>query len=195
MCEAPVIFLCCWCSKVVRFMLRVKNPIFSNNIKNNTIKNITKLCEKISLFSPLCRAPVIFLYCWCSKVVRFMLWVKNDIQLCHWKVTSSVWTIFLLRSSAWCRQLLLSHITQYPTTPQHSTIWKVMWLVEKLTPDRSYRYSIMDPYWYTANIFNVNFTVFKCVRLSTVISVYGLHSIAAFKYSGIIVMLIYSFLL
>ena len=116
------------------------------NIENN--KTIWTLWTKFHFSSSMCEAPVIFLCCWCSKVVRFMLWVKNDIQLCHWKVTSSVWTIFLLRSSAWCRQLLLSHITQYPTTPQHSTIWKVMWLVEKLTPDRSYRYSIMDPYWY-----------------------------------------------
>ena len=31
----------------------------------------------------------------------------------------------------------------------------------------------------TANIFNVIFTVFKCVRLSTVVSLYGLHLIAA----------------
>ena len=32
---------------------------------------------------------------------------------------------------------------------------------------------------YTANIFNVIFTVFKCVPISTVISLYGLHLIAA----------------
>ena len=32
---------------------------------------------------------------------------------------------------------------------------------------------------YTANIFDVIFTVFNCVRLSTVISLYGLHLIAA----------------
>ena len=32
---------------------------------------------------------------------------------------------------------------------------------------------------YTANIFDVIFTVLKCVRLSTVISLYGLHLIAA----------------
>ena len=32
---------------------------------------------------------------------------------------------------------------------------------------------------YTANIFNVIFTVFKCVPISSVISLYGLHSIAA----------------
>ena len=32
---------------------------------------------------------------------------------------------------------------------------------------------------YTANIFNVSFTVFKCVPISTVISLYGLHLIAA----------------
>ena len=32
---------------------------------------------------------------------------------------------------------------------------------------------------YTANIFKVIFTVFKCVRLSTVVSLYGLHLIAA----------------
>ena len=32
---------------------------------------------------------------------------------------------------------------------------------------------------HTANIFKVIFTVFKCVRLSTVISLYGLHLIAA----------------
>ena len=59
--------------------------------------------NQISLFKPNLwglQAPVIFLCCWCSKVVRFMLWVKNDIQLCHWKVTSSVWTIFLLRRGA-----------------------------------------------------------------------------------------------
>ena len=31
----------------------------------------------------------------------------------------------------------------------------------------------------TANIFNVIFTVFKCVPISTVISLYGLHLIAA----------------
>ena len=134
--------------------------------------------NKISLFSPLCRSLVIFLCCWCFKVVRFMLWVKNDIQLCHWKVTSSVWTIFLLRSSAWCRQLLLSHITQYPTTPQHSTIWKVMWLVEKLTPDRSYRYSIMDPYWYEVckNI-QLHMTMRTSVKLFTSILLFCLENI------------------
>ena len=32
---------------------------------------------------------------------------------------------------------------------------------------------------YTANIFKVIFTVFNCVRISTVISLYGLHFIAA----------------
>ena len=32
---------------------------------------------------------------------------------------------------------------------------------------------------YTANIFKVIFTVFNCVRLSTVVSLYGLHLIAA----------------
>ena len=32
---------------------------------------------------------------------------------------------------------------------------------------------------YTANIFKVFFTVFNCVRLSTVVSLYGLHLIAA----------------
>ena len=32
---------------------------------------------------------------------------------------------------------------------------------------------------YTANIVDVIFTVLKCVRLSTVISLYGLHLIAA----------------
>ena len=32
---------------------------------------------------------------------------------------------------------------------------------------------------YTANIFDVIFTVFNCVQLSTVISLYGLHLIAA----------------
>ena len=32
---------------------------------------------------------------------------------------------------------------------------------------------------YTANIFEVIFTVFNCVRISTVISLYGLHFIAA----------------
>ena len=31
----------------------------------------------------------------------------------------------------------------------------------------------------TANIFKVIFTVFNCVRLSTVVSLYGLHLIAA----------------
>ena len=30
-------------------------------------------------------------------------------------------------------------------------------------------------FWYTANIFKVIFTVFNCVRLSTAISLYGLH--------------------
>ena len=34
-------------------------------------------------------------------------------------------------------------------------------------------------YYCTANIFNVIFTVFKCVPFSTVISLYGLHLIAA----------------
>ena len=43
----------------------------------------------------------------------------------------------------------------------------------------------------TANIFNVIFTVFKCVPISNIISLYGLHLIAAI--SGIIVKLIYSF--
>ena len=33
--------------------------------------------------------------------------------------------------------------------------------------------------WCTANIFNVIFTLFMCVPLSTVISLYGLHLIAA----------------
>ena len=33
--------------------------------------------------------------------------------------------------------------------------------------------------WHTANIFKVIFTVFNCVRLSTVVSLYGLHLIAA----------------
>ena len=33
--------------------------------------------------------------------------------------------------------------------------------------------------YYTANIFEVIFTVFNCVRISTVISLYGLHFIAA----------------
>ena len=33
--------------------------------------------------------------------------------------------------------------------------------------------------FHTANILNVIFTVFKCVPLSTVISQYGLHLIAA----------------
>ena len=32
---------------------------------------------------------------------------------------------------------------------------------------------------YTANIFEVIFTVFNCVRISTVISLYGLHFTAA----------------
>ena len=32
---------------------------------------------------------------------------------------------------------------------------------------------------YTENIFNVIFTVFKCVQLSTVVSLYGLRLIAA----------------
>ena len=32
---------------------------------------------------------------------------------------------------------------------------------------------------HTANIFDVIFTDFKCVRLSTVVSLYGLHLIAA----------------
>ena len=32
---------------------------------------------------------------------------------------------------------------------------------------------------YTANMFNVIFTVFKCVPISTVISLYSLHLIAA----------------
>ena len=32
---------------------------------------------------------------------------------------------------------------------------------------------------YTANIFKVIFTVFNCVQLSTVVSLYGLHLIAA----------------
>ena len=32
---------------------------------------------------------------------------------------------------------------------------------------------------YTANIFDVIFTVFNCVPISTVISMYGLHLIAA----------------
>ena len=32
---------------------------------------------------------------------------------------------------------------------------------------------------HTANIFKVIFTVFNCVRLSTVVSLYGLHLIAA----------------
>ena len=32
---------------------------------------------------------------------------------------------------------------------------------------------------FTANIFEVIFTVFSCVRLSTVVSLYGLHLIAA----------------
>ena len=38
-----------------------------------------------------------------------------------------------------------------------------------------------DMQWrlYTANIFNVFFTVCKCVPISTVISLYGLHLIAA----------------
>ena len=30
-----------------------------------------------------------------------------------------------------------------------------------------------------ANIFNVTFTVFKCVQISTIISLFGLHLIAA----------------
>ena len=34
-------------------------------------------------------------------------------------------------------------------------------------------------YHHTANIFKVIFTVFNCVRLSTVVSLYGLHLIAA----------------
>ena len=33
--------------------------------------------------------------------------------------------------------------------------------------------------YFTANIFDVIFTVFKCVLLSTVVSLYGLHLIAA----------------
>ena len=37
----------------------------------------------------------------------------------------------------------------------------------------------LDHIAYTANIFDVIFTVFNCVRLSTVISLYGLHLIAA----------------
>ena len=36
----------------------------------------------------------------------------------------------------------------------------------------------------TANIFDVIFTVFKCVRLSTVVSLYGLHLIAAPSTAG-----------
>ena len=35
------------------------------------------------------------------------------------------------------------------------------------------------PVRYTANIFDVIFTVFNCVPISTVISLYGLHLIAA----------------
>ena len=36
-------------------------------------------------------------------------------------------------------------------------------------------------YMYTANIFDVIFTGFNCVRLSTVMSLYGLHSIALYS--------------
>ena len=39
--------------------------------------------------------------------------------------------------------------------------------------------NILEDSYYTANIFMVIFTVFKCVRLSTVVSLYGLHLIAA----------------
>ena len=42
----------------------------------------------------------------------------------------------------------------------------------------------------TANIFEVIFTILNCVRISTVILLYSLHLIAAFKYSWIIVKLI-----
>ena len=38
---------------------------------------------------------------------------------------------------------------------------------------------LQGPHSYTANIFNVIFTVFKCVPISTVLSLYGLHLIAA----------------
>ena len=38
---------------------------------------------------------------------------------------------------------------------------------------------IMDLLDYTANIFEVIFTVFNCVPISTVVSLYGLHLIAA----------------
>ena len=40
---------------------------------------------------------------------------------------------------------------------------------------RTYRLNLVK---YTANILNVIFTVFKCVPISTVISLYGLHLIA-----------------
>ena len=150
LCRAPVIFLYCWCSKVVHFMLWVKIPIFSNNDKNNTLENITKIFEQDFTFQAQC---VRLRSSSCAAGVP-----KSFVLCFEWKMTSSCaterWPVVYEQYSCcvvvhdvgnYCSPI--SHST-LPTTPQHSTIWKVMWFVEKLTSDRSYRYSIMNPYWY-----------------------------------------------
>ena len=48
---------------------------------------------------------------------------------------------------------------------------------ESILPQMCYALFIEIPH--TAKIFNVIFTVFKCVIISTVISLYGLHLIAS----------------
>ena len=58
----------------------------------------------------------------------------------------------------------------------------IVWVIKRYLSDiykEIFQTATIIVQLHTANIFDVIFTVFNCVRLSTVISLYGLHLIAA----------------